>query len=197
MLKRITTAALAALAIVTPVMADTGKGRYLDPAHKHLWNTLEAKGVWLFINPKEACQDPKRDPDGVYFYARRAGKPILAVCQDNRHPTDTAEVRWTLNDRDTLRHEAMHFLQDCLDGDVSQTLTPFYDGPGGQPGDITYEEVMRRLGQRRADRIAYFYGEKLGASDKTIRLEHEAFYVASNISPLVISEAINQLCPVK
>ena len=195
MLKRITTALVAALSLSAPAMA-WSEATQLDPAHQVLWETLESKGVWTFVNPEKVCQDPEKDPDGAYFYAPKAGRPILIVCQDNRDATDTSEVAWTANDFDTIRHEAMHFLQDCLDGEIDQELLPFYDGPGGAPGNITAAEVQRRLGYEWATGIALTYASA-GADAATIRLEHEAFYVAANISPVTIAHAIDAFCPAK
>lgn len=194
MLKRITSAAIAALALSAPVIAAPAG---LDQQHQYLWDTLEEKGVWGFVNPEQVCQDPNRDLDGAYFYSPSVDRPILVVCQDNRTKVDEQVVEWTDNDLDTIRHESMHYLQDCLDGDLTMTLTPFYDGPGGAPGNLTYAEVISGLGAQRADTIAYFYGEKLGANDHTIRVEHEAFYVASYVPAYAIAQAIEAFCPAK
>ena len=193
MFKQITTT-LAALAFsATPTLAWSEATR-LDAQHQYLWDTMESKGVWGFVNPEKVCQDPNRDIDGAYFYSREAQHPILVVCQDNRQNPSTDEVAWTANDLDTVRHEAMHFLQDCMDDKIDQQLQPFYDGPGGAPGDLTYREIMRRLGEEYAYRIYLTYNNA-GADSKTIRLEHEAFYVAANISPVTIAQAIDAFCP--
>ena len=192
MLKRITTA-IAALALSAPAMAyPTG----LDQNHQYLWNTLQSKGVVTYINPKEICQQPDKDVDGAYFYAEQADLAVLVVCQDNRTKVDQQEVAWTANDLDTIRHESMHFLQDCLDGKIDMELRPFYDGPGGAPGDLTAEDIQRRLGSVRSDYIAYTYGEIMGADALTIRLEHEAFFVADNIDPVTIGQAIRAFCEI-
>lgn len=190
MLKRIATA-IAALTVASPALAaPTG----LDRDHLFLWSTLERHGVGVYVNPQQVCNNPKRDVDGIYFYNPNFDKAVLAVCQDNRTGEDRVEVKWTANDLDTLRHEAMHYLQDCIDGEVSMSLDPFYDGEGWAPGTDTYEDTIKVLGYERAYQIAVLYGEKFGADALTIQLEHEAFAVADNVNAGVIGANINAYC---
>lgn len=188
MFKSILTA-IAAIGVASPAFATP---EYLNRQHSQLWETLESVGVGVYLNPREVCNKPKA-PMGFYYYNSRMGKPLLAVCQDNRDYTG-AEVAWTDNDLDTLRHEAVHFIQDCVDGRVDGTLDPYFDGPGPSPGTLTHRDVVRRLGYSRASRIANTYAAR-GADLNVIRLEHEAFAVATYGQASDISDKIRQVCP--
>ena len=88
----------------------------------------------------------------------------------------------------------MHYLQDCLDGEINSELRPYFDGPGGSPGEVDHAQIIEYLGPR-ADFIAQYYGEKLGAPASVIRLEHEAFFVAAFIDADVIANNIQEYCP--
>ena len=78
------TAALAALTLSSAPGLAWSEATRLNASHQHLWETMESKGVWTFVNPAKACQDSDKDIDGAYFYSKDAGYPILGVCQDNQ-----------------------------------------------------------------------------------------------------------------
>lgn len=190
MLKRIVTA-IAALTVASPSMAAPSQ---LDEQHTRLWQTLENAGVEVYLNPKEVCnRNPA--PMGLYVHNARIGRTLMGICQDNRKP-DGKEVEWTANDLDTLRHESMHFLQDCLDGTIDSRLSPYFDGDGPSPSVLTYQDVIKKLGWVRAARIAELYRSR-GASDLTIQLEQEAFAVAAYASADQISDKIYRVCPIR
>lgn len=191
MLKRIAAALAMAISISGPASA---MPRGLDHSHRHLWTALENQGVELFINPEEACDNGQVDLDGIYFYNKEYRTPVLVICQDNWDGVDGRETNWTANDLDTIRHEAFHYLQDCIDGNANFTLTPYYDGPGGAPGTNTYREIIQRLGVEYAVRIAEWYSTKMNADGHIIRLEHEAFLAARDVEAGNIGESINQFC---
>jgi len=191
MLKRIGLA-VAALAVAAPAMAAPNG---LDAAHTRLWTTMESKGVGVYLNPREVCYTNK-GLMGVYTYNTRYDKPLMAICQDNRTSIPGREVAWTANDLDTLRHEAMHYIQDCVDGKVNMTLSPYFDGPGPSPGTLTHRDVIQALGINRARSIESRYRER-GANYRTIRLEHEAFAIANLSDANTIADKINQICPAK
>lgn len=193
MLKRIAAALATTIAFSGPVQAAP---QGLNASHLHLWNSLERQGVAIFINPNLACEGQELDLDGAYFYVESENLPVLFVCQDNRTGVDGQEVAWTANDLDTLRHEAFHYLQDCIDGDVSFTLTPFHDGDGPAPGTDDYFDVINALGLERAIMIETFYREHMNADAQVVRLEHEAFLMADIVEAGNIGETINTFCPI-
>jgi len=188
MLKRLASALLASVAIGAPALAAPAS---LDRSHQHLWTSLERQNVQLFINPDYVCGS-EDGLAGAYFYANSHEVPVIVICQDNR--TGEEEVAWTENDLDTLRHEAVHYLQDCIDGDVGMTMDPYHDGDGWAPGTDTHLDVIRALGYENALRIETVYRER-GADDLTVRLEHEAFLIARDAEAGDIGETINQFCP--
>ena len=192
MFKRIATV-LAAFAVASPAMA-APKG--LDPAHVTLWNALEEAGLSAYVNPAPVCGPSSgRDVNGLYTVSTTHG-PLMAICQDNA-PETGEEVTWTPNDLDTLRHESIHFIQDCLDGSADMELNPLFDGPGGlSPLDSGYREVIAELGMRRAFQIDQVYRQN-GADAETIRLEHEAFLLAGTVSADDIATVVTAACTVK
>ena len=190
MLKRITLAA-AALAIGLPGLAAP---KYLDDSHQRLWDSLEASGVSAHVNPREVCGNPRVNVMGLYTYNPHMNRSLMAICQDFRNQNTLEETVWTNNDLDTLRHESIHYLQDCLDGNKDLTLSPIFDGPGGlSPVDGDYSDVLDGLGREAANRIAYRY-QRRGADSRTIRLEHEAFYLASEVPAEDIAATIDLAC---
>ena len=195
MFKRIlSAAALAAFSFAPIASATPTTPRGLDDGHRALWSVLREHGVEAHVNPNQVCGDPSAEFMGVYFYAERADVPVLVVCQDNRIAWDETEVTWTANDLDTLRHEAVHYLQDCINGDIDMVLSPLHDGPGPGPGTLTYEDIIGILGPERATRIAYAYAEK---GPDTVRLEHEAFAMAAVLTGEQLSVIISKSCPIE
>lgn len=196
MFKRIVAAsALFALSIGTVAKASVTEPKGLNASHMRLWNTLKEQGVRPHVNPAPVCGSPNAPYMGVYFYAQSAGYPILAVCQDNRKPYTSTEVEWTANDLDTLRHESVHYLQDCIvDNDAKMSMHPIHDGVGPGPGRYTYMDVKRALGPARTWQIGEGYKSQ-GA--ETVRLEHEAFLMAGTMSANDIAQIIERACPVK
>lgn len=172
----------------TPAMA-------LDSGHQQIIDTLRAKGVYVEINPKQVCDPVKNDASyhGVYIYSERHSTPLMGICQDNGG--QGPEVAWTENDLDTLRHESVHFIQDCLTKTVDGTMAPLYDGPGGL-SPITYgiSDVIAEIGFERASAIANRYEEK-GAGEDIIILELEAFFLAATQSGSDIARVMDGVCP--
>ena len=150
--------------------------------HQVLWDSLERKGVEVLLNDTDLCDG---EAAGLYSPSHN----VLVVCQDRRLPLTTREVEWTPNDYDTLRHEAHHVLQDCLDGLDNDTSVLFFEGRKMK------EFVSNSLTQKQIERIIKMYSEA-GADDDVIRMELEAFAVAQTVSPLTIADGIDELCRV-
>jgi len=178
---KISTTALATLtALAIPVTASAG----VMEEHKELWNTIGEVGVTAFLN-HPVCWD--RDVDG--YYSSRNG--ILVVCQDNKTKPGKVEP-WTDNDLDTLRHEAVHLIQDCKDGRRSDgRMIPII--PTHQERLEFFAAV---LGPERAGRIIEGYRQN-GVSTYQIINELEAFSFAAAGSARDITSGVRNYCGVK
>ena len=158
------------------------KARDSFDEHKVLWDSLERAGVSILLNDTNLCDN---GASGMYSPAHR----ILVVCQDERLPLTTREVEWTANDFDTLRHEAHHVLQDCLDGFNNDTIVPLFRD------DNLREFVNNALTEKQIGSIIKTYRE-VGGDDDVIRTELEAFAVAASVSPGTIAQSIDKTCQV-
>ena len=165
-------AALAGAAIVsTPVLA-TG------PSHpaSYLLNTVQQTGITVHT----------RCPEGVPFAGMYAsGNGMLAICANGSSNTST----WTADDRDTLRHEAIHLAQDCWGVigdndlettrsilDVFQLMALAHERTGLDFGRIEDEYRMR------------------GADDMTILLEFEAWAGAAVLTDEQVAALVRKAC---
>ena len=172
MLKQLTATALAFIALTSPAHATN-----VDPGHMALGRAVASTGIDLVINPS-TCSE--RDADG--WYSAREGE--LAICQDNASQAGV-EVPWTANDFDTLRHEAHHLIQDCIDGRLDGDLHNAYvDSPAF---------VTSVLPQRRIKGVIRSYLER-GATEAVVRSELEAFAVAQVNDPSEQVADIQRYC---
>ena len=179
---KLATTALATLtALSMPATAFAGG---LMEEHKDLWNAIGEVGVTAFIN-HPICWE--RDVDGFYS----SGNGILVVCQDNKTKPGKIEP-WTDNDLDTLRHEAVHVIQDCKDGRRSDNSL-VHIIPTHQE---RLEYFARVLGSERARAIIKGYGEN-GVSSHQIINELEAFSFAAHQSAESIAAGVRSYCGVK
>ena len=153
-----------------------------DPTHKELWDSLERAGVGILLNDTSLCEG---GISGMYSPAHR----VLVVCQDDRLPLTTKEVEWSDNDFDTLRHEAHHVLQDCLDGFNNDTIVPLFRD------DKLKEFVTNALTEKQIGIIIKLYKEQ-GADNDVIKTELEAFAVAASVSADTIAHSIDKTCQV-
>ena len=184
-------ASLSLLATAPAVAAVEG----FDASHQQLLDSLRSSGVYVELNVPQLCDSVKSDSSkhGVYFYSDKHDTALMGICQDfgGKGP----EVQWTANDLDTLRHESVHYLQDCLDGSVDGTMDPIYDGPGGySPIDYNIKDVISAIGYGPAMSIIKRY-EEAGADAEVIRLELEAFFIAYSQDASIIAKSIDANCP--
>jgi len=184
---QLTTTALTGLAALgfasasfaTPVNAQGVREGSLD-AHVVLVRALDRAGVSLVLNHSH-CQEIA-GINGFYSGQNR----LLVVCNDRYIPGIEENPEWTANDLDTLRHEAQHFIQDCMVGtNHDHTLSSVYKDP------VALGRYV--LGQGRLDNITRIYREQ-GASDHVLRMEYEAFSVAAMNVPLEQSQDIQRYC---
>ena len=168
-----------------------------DAEHQQLLDALTSTGVHVAINPDALCAKVKEPGavHGVYFYSSEHDQGIMGVCQDFGGQGE--EVLWTENDLDTLRHESIHYLQDCLGDGVNGEYAPIFDGPGGvSPMDMGIKDVIEALTPAVALDIQKQYMSQ-GADLEVVRLELEAFLLAAQLPAEMIAQSITAQCPAK
>ena len=92
-------------------------------------------------------------------------------------------VRWTEEDFDTLRHEAHHLTQDCMDDVINAELENVYTRP--------IELGYKVMGRHKTNRVAEMYEERGGHIQV---MEIEAFAVAQMNDPLEQVSDIQRYC---
>ena len=160
---------------VTPASANT-----FDD-HNHLLDMVKAAGVEVKINPS-SC-DTMRAMG--WFATYKNGYQELVICQENKVKGSSRQVRWTAEDLDTVRHEAHHLTQDCMDGRLDGSLGSVYKRP--------IELGYRVMGQRKTHWVAETYGDN-GASAHIQVMEIEAFAVAQMNDPMDQANDIRRYC---
>lgn len=154
-------------------------------AHAALIHGLNQAGITVVVNSRR-CAGVPGEPKfkGAYTPASR----IVNVCQENGVPGGDI-VEWTLNDLDTLRHEAHHVVQDCLAGTE-------YDGQLKSVYPDTYALAVKTLGQVEVNRIIFTY-LVAGADDHTIKMELEAFVIAARNTPFAQRQLLSSACGIQ
>jgi hypothetical protein len=163
--KFVTTAVIAASSLTSPAQAASD-----FDAHVALYQAVEKAGVTIYVNPPEVC-DADDAPMGLYAGAHS----VMVVCQDNRIKGSDKEVTWTENDLDTLRHEAHHLAQDCINGARDGEIAAVYK----RPIELGYDV----MGKAKTNWVAEVYAEN-GASAHIQVMEIEAFAVAAMNDPM-------------
>ena len=169
-------AILAAGVVCAPAMA----GNTIED-HQELWRAVERTGVTVMLNHPDHCEG---GINGWYSSPNR----IMMICQD-KSVKWFDHVQWTENDLDTLRHEAMHVLQDCSagrvgDGLLESTMTTQFLAEIAKQEGMTVEDIANIQRRYRAQ----------GASEKTIRQEVEAFIVARGIQASTLASTLDKHC---
>ena len=144
------TGAALAIAMAATQPAHSAPVLQIDAAHQELVNSIERTGIDVKVNPG-ACA--RRSADGWYWAARRE----LVICQDNAVEVG-AEVAWTSNELDPLRHEAQDLIQDCMDRRSDGRIKNVYRNPDALVQDVLTETQIRRItesytGQGRASAV--------------------------------------------
>ena len=143
--------------------------------HITLGQVVRSTGVNFKINPAR-CWD--RESYGWYWAARNE----MVICQENKRSVGV-EQRWTEEDLDTLRHEAQHLIQDCMDGSRQGALGAVYKDPIGLAKDVLGESSIRSILNTYSD-----------ASDHIKVMELEAFSVAAMNDPIDQARDIQKFC---
>ena len=119
---------------------------------------------------------------GYYWGARK----LLVICQQNAARVNTATA-WTSEDYDTLRHEVHHLIQDCSVGKAGDLETGvFFDD-----SESYNTFVNGALDADTIRNIARAYSDK---EPRDIKMEVEAFAVASTITAETLANTINSVC---
>jgi hypothetical protein len=148
--------------------------------HRDLITSLQRSGVRVVINDPTVCSDRRIDGRYASLYRR------LDICQDHaKRPYRM--VAWTQNDLNTLRHEAHHVVQDCIDQKFDGQLRPVFDG------NAYNTFVSNALTSDQIHGITSTYGNR-GVRPKQIRTEVEAFAVAETIDADSIARKVDSFC---
>ena len=172
---RIATTVFVATTIIAGSIPEAKAGQSNYNHHITLGQVVRSTGVNFKINPARCWE---RESFGWYWAARNE----MVICQENKS-TVGYEVRWTEEDLDTLRHEAQHLIQDCMDGSRQGALGAVYKDPLGLAKDV--------LGDRGIRSILNAYS---GASDHIKVMELEAFSVAAMNDPIDQARDIQKFC---
>ena len=171
---------MAVLALsVAPVSAMTQEERN---QHMDIVDALNFVDITLSINEKEHCFSLTDRFYGFYNASRR----IIAVCQEKAQDWNGESIPFTEEDLDTLRHEAHHLVQDCLDGSIDGKMAPMFSGEDR-------EEFLSNFSKREQEKVRATYGGN-GASPALVTLEIEAFAVADGVGASSIANAVKSFC---
>ena len=168
----ITLSALTALATLAPG-ALAGQSNYNH--HITLGQVVRSTGITFKINPSECWE---KGAFGWYWAYRNE----FVICQEGKRSVGV-EATWSEEDLDTLRHEAQHLIQDCMDGSRQGSLNSVYKEP--------LELAKEILGHESIGSILEAYSDK---SDHIKVMELEAFSVAAMNDPLEQARDIQKFC---
>ena len=133
-------AGLVALTLVgdVPIKAEERSPYFMS--HVRLAEAIEKTGTDFQLNPPQC--NSESNTYGWYY----AGDNQLVVCQENAKYHNWNEVEWTEEDLDTLRHEAHHLVQDCMDGHLQGRLDTVYEDWEGLAKEVLgYDKIARIL----------------------------------------------------
>ena len=145
--------------------------------HDYLWKTLTSSGLSIYINPQWCWKNS--DLLGAYIGTHK----VLIVCQENKINPGKA-VEWTAEDLDTFRHEAHHFVQDCMAGEnFDSVLGTIYTHPIELGIDVLSEPIVRQIIEVYSDE-----------PEQTQVNEIEAFAVARLNDPIEQARDVHKFC---
>lgn len=178
-MKRLSTIAITALTalatVATTAIPAVAQRKSNYSHHVLLGQAIRSTGVNYKINPAECWE-------GSFFGYYWALKNRFVVCQEYKVSVGVEED-WTEEDLDTVRHEAQHLVQDCLDGERQGALGSVYKDPLALAKNI--------LGDRGIRGVLKAYSDK---SDHVKVMELEAFSVAAMNEPLEQVKDIRNFC---
>ena len=180
MKKLLQTLPLMALAAGTPVLGhEFHTSRAGRAEHIEIIRELDRIGITFLVNEPEYCNN---DHLGVYYPYRST----VVICQEQAIMWNGSPVRFTAEDLDTVRHEAMHVAQDCKDGHMTGSLDVL------TPQDDLIE-LVARFGVDKMKRIIAEY--EAGGAPPDIQLaEIEAWAVSAEVPAQYVVESLRFYC---
>lgn len=182
-LTRAATTALTGLAIFGFASAAFAKTSDHE-AHARLAQAISDAGVKILVNDEYCHRD---HGEGTLYGFYSGDYRLMLICPENAE-YGQVDVEWTEEDYDTLRHEAIHLAQDCVDGKLDHELQAVTKDPRQTGLDL--------LGEGQMERIRQIYLGR-GQSEHIVRMEWEAFGLASLNEPDEQVEMIKSVCEVK
>ena len=150
----------------------------LDSKHDYLVEAVKSTGVAFKINPTDCFTEENKDTFGWYW----AAKNEMVICQENKSTAGVVSF-FTAEDTDTIRHEAQHLIQDCMDGKLNGKLNSVYKSPEKLGKDV--------LGTTGVAEIKELYSD---ASAHIQVMEVEAFSVAAMNDPMDQASDVQNFC---
>ena len=177
-MKRFLLSLLLPFSLSTPALA----GNTFED-HVELWRTIQSTGTEIYINSPQYCDTP----GGAAFISR---KRAIVICMISDLGVGV-QGEWTQEDLNSLRHEAHHLVQDCLDGDIHDAAL----GRLFKTDEELYSFLSKSsLTEEQLKSIAKNY-RSIGYNSRAILIELEAWVTAQDVPASSITNAINQFCP--
>ena len=175
-------ALLATATVLMTSMPSMAQSNHDD--HVKLFNTVKEVGVSVYINPDEVC-NPVVTGKGKFFGFYAGHNQMMVICQEQALKSGVygQQYNWTEEDYDTLRHEAHHLVQDCMDRTLDAKLAAVYTKPTVFASNV--------LTKRRFNWVVETY--KNGGKHMVV-MELEAFSVAQMNNPLEQIKDVKRYC---
>ena len=171
---------------IPAVAAPTYEDKATIDEHIELLNTLDDMGITVSINGPE-CGRTNDDVAGYWNGSRRLFVLCQEVMRNSKLPTwDGTVVLASDDDLDTIRHEAHHIIQDCVDGKIDGNLRVYLSPENSV-------EFLNLYPDWKEEYITKQYRAS-GANDHVIRLEIEAWAVADMVQAPLIHETLQREC---
>ena len=150
----------------------------LDSKHDYLVEAVKSTGVAFKVNPADCFTEENKGTFGWYW----AAKNEMVICQETKYQAGVVSY-FTGEDLDTIRHEAQHLIQDCMDGELNGKLGSVYTDP------IALGKKV--LGTDGIEGVRETYDD---ASDHIQVMEIEAFAVAAMNDPMDQAGDVKNFC---
>ena len=186
---RATAVALVLSFLPSDAKAITYENRDQIDEHIELLNTLHSMGINVQINSRHCGVDKDNDVAGFWS----GGQKLFVICQQavrrSKLPTWNGEILLASDDDlDTIRHEAHHVIQDCMDGKIDGRLDHYIS-------DANRPQFLQAYPDWKENYVAQQYRE-VGANEHIIQLEIEAWAVADLIDAASINQVLKRECKV-
>lgn len=157
-----------------------------DQEHYKLWTTLENNGITTRLSSSDYICDLLAG-----YYGMQDGVIKLGVCShDNLGQAD----------KNTLRHESIHAIQDCLSSNRNGEVAPIttdnaYNAIADDWSPYEMMKVYKDYVPKEGDAINEVVIDY--SNYEYIRSEVEAFYYAEKLSAKEIADWVDEACSTK